>query len=46
VAEVGAEGLPAWGIDGGRRQLPRRCGLRRGCVSGWTKREPGVSSDC
>jgi hypothetical protein len=45
VAEVGAEGLTARGIDGSRRRFPRRRELRRGCGSGWTTSEPGVSSE-
>jgi hypothetical protein len=34
VARVGAESTPAWGIGGGRRRLPQRRELRRGCGSG------------
>jgi hypothetical protein len=45
VAGVGAGSTPAWGIDGGQRRLPRWRELQRGCDSGWTTSEQGVSSE-
>jgi hypothetical protein len=41
VVGVRADGLPVWGIDGGRQRLPRRLGVtaRRGFC--WATRDPG-----